>query len=160
MALSVFIKRIFGREPADELALLASDSARREQFLRTLANCHVWVMGDGSALEDEATDDSTLQHIRRAVETDINRPDQMQLYTCTVDGRTILPFFSSQEYFQPFIKAGHFERITTFQGMFIEFAYLLHPQFSSFLLVLNPGTLHERRLTEDDRTSMIQILQK
>ena len=49
-----FIKKLIGQKPktvSDALAELALDPTRNDEFLRTLVQGNIWIMGQGTAME-------------------------------------------------------------------------------------------------------------
>ena len=160
-----FIKKLIGQKPtvtADPLAELALDSARNDEFLRTLVRSHIWIMEQGKAMDMETpTQAEALEHIKRGMETldGVESADQIQLYIHTVEGQSILPFFSSSDFLQGFVQTLRMDRITGFGGLSVPFTYLLNREFAKNHFFLNPNTTASRHITVDDRKRLMELAQ-
>ena len=160
-----FIKKLIGQKPkvtTDPLAELALDPARNEEFLHTLVRSHIWVMEQGKAMDTETpTQSEALDHIKRGMETldAVESADQIQIYLHTVEGQSILPFFSSPDFFQGFVQTLRMDRITGFGGLSVPFTYLLNQQFAKNHFFLNPNTTAQRHITVDDRRRLMELAQ-
>jgi hypothetical protein len=160
-----FIKKLIGQTPkvtTDPLAELALDTSRNDEFLRTLVRSHVWIMEQGKAMDTDApTQAEALEHIKRGVETldGVESAAQIQIYTHTVEGQSILPFFSSPDFFQGFVQTLRMDRITGFGGLSVPFTYLLNQEFAKNHFFLNPNTTAQRHITVEDRRRLMELAQ-
>ena len=158
-----FIKKMIGQKSkvaTDALAELAIDSARNDEFLRALVESHVWIMGQGHAMEtDTPTQDQALEHVRRGMErfSAVESVDGIQIYIHTVEGRSILPFFSSADFMQGFLQTLRLDHITCYEGLSVPFAYLLNHEFAKNHFFLNPNTTAQRHVTVEDRRKLIEL---
>jgi hypothetical protein len=158
-----FIKKMIGQKPkvtTDALAELALDPARSDEFLRTLVQSQIWIMGRGSVMDTDApTPEKALEHARRGMEqlAAVESADQIQIYIHTVEGQPILPFFSSADFMQGFVQTLRLDRITCYEGLSVPFTYLLNREFAKNHLFLNPNTTAQRHITVDDRNKLMEL---
>ena len=158
-----FIKRLIGQTSkvtTDPLAELALDPARNDEFLRTLVRSHIWIMEQGKAMSTETpTQGEALEHVRRGMaELDaVESAEQIQIYLHVEDGQSILPFFSSPDFFQGFVQTLRMDRITGFGGLSVPFTYLLNQEFARNHFFLNPKTTAQRHITLDDRRRLMEL---
>lgn len=160
-----FIKKLIGQTPkvtTDPLAELALDPARNDEFLQTLVRSHIWIMEQAKAMDADApTQAEALEHIKRGMETldAVESADQIQIYIHTVEGRSILPVFSSADFMQGFAQTLRVDRITGFGGLSVPFTYLLNREFAQNHFFLNPNTTAQRHITVDDRKRLVELAQ-
>ncbi len=161
-----FLKKLFAQSPknqTDRLAELALDSTNRDEFLRTLLTSDVWIMEEGKEISTDAPSEGVaLDHIRTGMKNldAVESVEQIKIYIHLVEGQPILPFFSSPEFFEAFVKSLPAERITTFAGMSVRFPFLLNQQFINNHFILNPNTTAQRHVTVDDRKRLLELEQQ
>jgi hypothetical protein len=120
---------------SDDLAALASNPAKQEEFITALARQGVWII-----TKPNRTSDSEVSFL----DYDDN-------------GVPVFPVFSSMDCAGRFIQAMPHDGITTYGCISVAASFLVDNDFSKTKLLLNPKTNRERQITDDDLAALRTI---
>lgn len=157
-----FVRKLLRREAggADEVARLAADPQRNDEFLRALLQSNIFILSRaGELATNDPTEDQVLAQLEESACAlqGIASLEQVQVLTYDLQGHTILPFFSSQSFMEAFVQSRPTEAGSLFHTFELQFTYLLHEQFASCHLVLNPYTSAQRYVTAADRKKLFEL---
>ena len=163
------IKALFGKKEApveDALALAAISQTTGNGFFEALAQSNIFVVIPGSPMPEPWTEAEAL----KCAELDMKKLSGIrsvgdvkdEIFRFAVEGRSVMPIFSSQAETADFTKTASDERLvdrpTSFLGLDCEFAYLLNYEFDQFVFALNPGKPSYRLFGQKERKFMRNFL--
>jgi len=149
-------KNLFGSKDLSEIGKSGNSSKFADQFLRsdiTLLSLPIPDSIDPANL----TQDELLSLVKKAAK-EISTQEQVNLFTYQEGNLYITPFFTDQPAVQAF--AGYFakkvRRVIPFEVISMRGASLAKYLSSETVMVLNPGSSSEYRLSEDDMASILR----
>ena len=160
------LKKLFGSdakpEPQDDsLAALARDRDHSDEFISRLAQSDVWILSigqNGTIPTDNLTEDALRSHIERNAKelSELTDTNGIVPFVLERGASPILPFFSSMQFAEFFIRTERWPTVTAFQTLRLRSGIIVSPELADCHLVLNLNSKSERPLTEHERKSLIQ----
>ena len=160
------LKRLFGgsqqpEPPDDSLAALSRDLARAAAFIEQLAQGHVWILaiGQNATLESGTlSEDALRDHIERNAKelSDLSDSDAIVPFIMQRGASSVLPFFSSLEFAEHFVRTERWQTTTAFQTLQLRSGFITSPELADCQLILNLNSKSPRTITDRERESLRQ----
>ncbi len=168
LPLSMFglLKKLFGSdtrpEPqGDSLAVLARARDQSDEFISRLAQSDVWILSigrNGTIPNANLTEDALRSHIERNAKelSEVTDTEGIVPFVLERGAAPILPFFSTLELAEHFVRSERWPTVTAFQTLRVHSGIVVSPVLADCQLVLNVNSESERQLTDRERESLIQ----